>query len=324
MFYNDTMQPNISYSTDKQISPTDQQFFVFRCLFSESIENEMSINKDDLKFLHSCCIFHHCIKSIERLQGVINFKGNMSVVQYRFCANNCNNDETESKGCFTFSVIKEKSSHLNYIIESSAAQCGTLTSFGTCALRNGHIKISNANFSKNKADECSVFAIGEPTDESFSSFVTVEQNYAERFALGWQGSGEIKCSLMKSNIINNTINETRNLAQIISDNSLVEVSDCCLFDNNGILFKEDHSVMQGAMIVKNCYASNYTQTGNVESISIHTETTFNCLNHVAELLCEAKNIDCKTQINIKNKISCKENFFRGRFYTIGATHFFTS
>lgn len=266
----------------------------------------MSINSNNIKFLHSCCFFEKSTRNSNG--GAIYFQCQSSIVQHRFCTKYTYT--TSGYGFHSYTDLKDnKIDRQNYIVECSISSCSQISSSELLYFNYGNCGIFASNITKNDVNFYSGFYIENARGLALINFSTFEENDAKDcVCLNHHISPVGYYEDYMCNIVKNTQSGT--FLGIIFANNDMTVKNCTVFGPYG---KGKPFAKNGDFAVINCHVDDITCYDNggpgiFSSSGIIFDKSQIILSHLSTYNCHAHNSLEKNVINHnKNDLTCKEN-----------------
>lgn len=288
MFYHEKYDgKKYNYCKNCNISGINHKVYVFGSTFIGQTSGAISIICDDIKFLHSSCFFNRCSKA--RDGGAVQFAGNSSIIQHRFCTMNT----VAFNGFHSRVDLGEKSEKDNFAIEFSISSCQNSENTDVIALIDGNCGIYSSNISKNLANIASGFGIAPSIPDSVINFSNFVNNIAPfGCCLFYLGVNKGRIRNYFCNVISNTQDSLAyGVINVVSE---VYFNNCTILGpigKRGKLFKVDRD---GNITVVNCnideyysYTTNYPNNFITTSNLIRT-SSMQYLRHSFTFECNEK------------------------------------
>lgn len=283
LFYDDPV-PSEYIHFNNSLIPNFTDSFIYLCSFIKLTQGSITLTKDNIKLLHSSCIFDGCQKS-EGNGGAVLFTCNSHIIQHRICAFDC---YTPDKGQFAYTEVLNGSSNKNHFYESTILKSGQITSDFVVKLVSGIYNMKYSNFSKCSSINAPGFELASPTIQANISFNTLAGNTGINTISAVVKSGVFL--VKNNNYVQNQI--TKDWLGIVSTNFDAEpnVTKNCFCDN--LQYNRPFSNDDGNKFM-NAY-DNYLNTpvstfGNV-NVGENTQIkTLYELKHLSTFLCDAEN-----------------------------------
>ncbi|EAX79237.1 hypothetical protein TVAG_079900 [Trichomonas vaginalis G3] len=211
------INPDISLSND--------ELFLFKCMFRGYITSGISFSKNNTKIMHSECFFESCSSNIGAAVYIENC--DCSIVQHRFCSHNCTASvQGQHSRCF---MKTESTECLNYIDESSACECGKSSGYSLFSHAYGKIRFSSINVSKNIGSFNVALNTRSQNFENLN-YSTIESNNASSYRMIGLGNG-YTYNFENCNILNN-FQESSNFGVIGLEGQLT-LNGCSILGDHG-------------------------------------------------------------------------------------------
>lgn len=262
--------PSFAYCrSDCIVFPIINELYVYECVFENSNEVVISINKNWINFLHSSCYFKNC--SSPTHGGVIYFYcAYADIIQRRFCTISSISSQT---GFHSYSYQPGGTA---IFLEGSICNCSNTKSESTLRIVNGNISLSSCNFSRNSALYRSAFYI-EDSPGASSSFCTFENNHATGFIciqINSQNNNQF-CNMIKNN------QDTTNYGGFYS--ATTSNIKNWTFRDQGRAFSGD-----GPITLINCNIDKNTQTTGARLKGIVYDEDYKSIPFLSTYECQAK------------------------------------
>lgn len=239
----------------------------------------ISFEKNNIKFLHSSCVFDSCNKNNNG--GSLYFKGQSSIVQYRFCAVNSTILKDKS-GLYAYTEVAK--GQKNIVSECSISQSRKSDQHRTLHLNYGKCGIFSSNFSKNLVGWHSGFTISYADGPTMINFSSFSDNHATKNScLSHDLYGEF------TDYFCNVKNCTQDSHQygIIHCNTELTVRNCTIIGpyGNGTVFSSANS--SAIFRVFDCNIEKFSTTNGIYTTSGVVETDkMNILSHLSTYKCQ--------------------------------------
>ena len=227
------------------------------------------------------CIFLNC--KCSESGGAIHFVGDKEGSQfniYKTCASIC------SAPLHQFAYISTYKTSDNEFNFTSINKCNILnTGYYSLDIKNGKLKFSNLNSSKNNNLADSSISIIQ-TESLFGSFCTISDNNSSSVVMNFNGINSNNI-ITNFNIVNND-SPYKNSGVIYFVNSQCSISNSILLNNQDILFYVESG--NGQVKIENCVIFHKSQVyqGNIISFQVINQLTNTFLiNHFNTYSCNS-------------------------------------
>ncbi|EAY23240.1 hypothetical protein TVAG_185460 [Trichomonas vaginalis G3] len=256
-YYNDTDYSTTHNQQNPSISSSIQNMLIYQCLFKGLQETCIKSTSNDAKILHVDCVFNNIWS--ENSGSLVYIESTASnIAQRRFEAYNC----YSSVSAGVAYIFPDQTTTLSYTEESSIAECGQDSVNYIFYNKNGNVKFSYINFSKN----C-FYTDGFYIDtQSFDNitYSTIEENNANKYSAFAVLNGN-DYSMKYCNVFRNYQVSTRCGTIYAIYTELYVYNNSFISDKgNGKLF---YASTNAKIKIYNSYIDSTTDYGSVSSIN---------------------------------------------------------